>query len=118
MYLFLYSNILYVCMYIYIFDVSHERKTIWANTKKGFHKHVKKYLKECGECIKYFCPQNDNESCGFFCLYIAIQYLRYKTFDIPKDYVKGEFKFICCRVLGNIEDSKYVFFLFHFLTFQ
>lgn len=98
---------LYVHVCIYIYELSHdESKTIWGNTKKGFHTHVEEYLEERGECIKYICDQDDNESCGFFCIYIALQYLKYKTFDIPKEYIKGQFKTLCWCALGNIEDSK------------
>ena len=57
---------MYMYIYIYIYELSHESKTIWGNTKKGFHTHVEEYLEERGECIKYICDQDDNESCGFF----------------------------------------------------
>jgi len=91
-----------VCMYVCVCVHSN---TIWINSLKGYHGIVKEYVEKLDKYLTFHIDQKDGLSCGFFCLYLSIQYLFDKTFDIDNEFVKKDFRRVCAYALGYIEGN-------------
>ena len=102
----IFVNVICDCQILCIHHFNVKSVTIWINTLKDNHSHVKKYVKCTEKHIMYHVNQEDTTSSGFFCLYLSLQYLYKDTFDVDEYFVRNGFRVMCGYALGNMYEEK------------
>ena len=72
----------------------------------GYHQDVKEFIDKQYSATTVMNQQQDETSCGFICLYYALQYLEFENFKIPFKYAHSGFQHLCKDVMVQLDDKE------------